>query len=150
MYYYNDKNNELFHYGVKGMKWGVRRYQNSDGTLNAEGKKKYYVYDRSWDGTKTYRKKSRRTQAYEKAYEDSGRKNNQAKKAYNASLERDRRNVKVRQLVAGYGIAGAALYVKAHENQIRYAVKVIKLKTKYKVGQAYGRARKQAYKTINI
>lgn len=72
------------------------------------------------------------------------------KKAYNASLERDRRNVKVRQLVAGYGIAGAALYVKAHENQIRYAVKVIKLKTKYKVGQAYGRARKQAYKTINI
>lgn len=28
----------LVHYGVKGMKWGVRRYQNSDGTLTARGK----------------------------------------------------------------------------------------------------------------
>lgn len=28
----------LEHYGVKGMKWGVRRYQNADGTLTPEGK----------------------------------------------------------------------------------------------------------------
>lgn len=34
-------NNELAHWGVKGMKWGVRRYQNSDGTLTAAGKKRY-------------------------------------------------------------------------------------------------------------
>lgn len=32
--------NELYHYGVKGMRWGVRRYQNPDGSLTAAGKKR--------------------------------------------------------------------------------------------------------------
>ena len=32
---------ELKHYGKKGMKWGVRRYQNKDGTLTDAGKKRY-------------------------------------------------------------------------------------------------------------
>ena len=31
---------ELMHYGVKGMKWGVRRYQNVDGSLTAKGQKR--------------------------------------------------------------------------------------------------------------
>lgn len=33
-------NGELYHYGVKGQKWGVRRYQNPDGSLTAAGKKR--------------------------------------------------------------------------------------------------------------
>lgn len=33
----------LMHHGIKGQKWGVRRYQNSDGTLTAEGKMRYSV-----------------------------------------------------------------------------------------------------------
>ena len=35
-------NGELYHWGIKGMKWGVRRYQNSDGSLTNAGKKRYY------------------------------------------------------------------------------------------------------------
>ena len=36
--YYND---QLWHWGVKGMKWGVRRYQNADGSLTDAGKRRY-------------------------------------------------------------------------------------------------------------
>ena len=34
-------NNALYHYGTKGMKWGVRRYQNKDGSLTPAGQKRY-------------------------------------------------------------------------------------------------------------
>ena len=37
------EDNYLAHYGIVGQRWGVRRFQNSDGTLTAEGKKRYSV-----------------------------------------------------------------------------------------------------------
>jgi hypothetical protein len=42
MYTEQQYDNSLCHFGVKGMHWGVRRYQNEDGSLTAEGRKKYY------------------------------------------------------------------------------------------------------------
>ena len=35
----------LMHYGIQGQKWGVRRFQNEDGTLTAEGKERYLKTD---------------------------------------------------------------------------------------------------------
>lgn len=39
---------ELYHYGIKGMKWGIRRYQNKDGTLTAAGKKREREQTKGW------------------------------------------------------------------------------------------------------
>ena len=41
-----NKGSYLIHFGILGQKWGVRRYQNEDGTLTEEGKKRYLAnYD---------------------------------------------------------------------------------------------------------
>ena len=45
---------ELQHHGIKGQKWGVRRYQNQDGSLTADGRKRYAD---SIADTKVYTKK---------------------------------------------------------------------------------------------
>ena len=48
----------IYHHGIKGMKWGVRRYQNKDGSLTSEGKKRYSDDYLSAHSSKSYKEMS--------------------------------------------------------------------------------------------
>lgn len=76
----------LVHHGILGMKWGVRRYQNKDGTLTAAGKKRR-------DGTPASQKSDEQTKG--------------SKSAVNAK--------KVAAAVAAIGTVAAAAYI-VHKN----------------------------------
>ena len=55
----HNSNNELTHWGIKGQKWGVRRYQKKDGSLTSAGKNRY-------------RQKSKHRLLLEQKYRDQG------------------------------------------------------------------------------
>lgn len=69
MYY--EANNELYHHGILGQKWGVRRFQNEDGTLTDAGKARYLNSDGSLtkDGTKAFFDKNGNLTSAGKAYD---------------------------------------------------------------------------------
>lgn len=46
--------NELYHHGIKGQKWGIRRYQNEDGTLTEKGKKRYAIAEKRLNNREKY------------------------------------------------------------------------------------------------
>lgn len=77
----------LQHWGIKGMKWGVRRYQNKDGSLTDAGKKRYYKeadaghYDKEgYNGTRYKETKKGKKEAFYADPEEWARRDNIAAK----------------------------------------------------------------------
>lgn len=63
--YYSD---ELYHHGTKGQKWGVRRYQNPDGSLTVAGRARYLKQSvqRSWNLRKARKAKAKKAEERKK------------------------------------------------------------------------------------
>lgn len=112
--------NELQHHGIKGMKWGVRRFENKDGSLTPAGKKRY-----NEDGSK-------KTRSEKKAYKAEVKQANKTAKIEAKELKKANytkgqvrargalkavgtyaltQNVAVRLALSGKGSAAAALNV---------------------------------------
>lgn len=82
---------ELYHHGIKGMKWGVRRFQRKDGSLTSAGKKRYYdtpELNKQKVAIKSTKKKlTSATQAYNEAVNNSHLIPSEAEKARIASTK---------------------------------------------------------------
>ena len=90
----------LAHHGIKGMKWGVRRYQNPDGTLTDEGKKRY-----AEDGNGGYKKLTRYERAYAK-YKAIGYDDEKAAKAAKGKVATER----ALAIIGGVTVAAVTAY----------------------------------------
>lgn len=63
------ENNALQHHGIPGMKWGIRRFQNKDGSLTAAGKKRRGIIQTIKDDRANKKRQKQRVEALEKARE---------------------------------------------------------------------------------
>lgn len=93
----NSGQDYLSHHGILGMKWGIRRYQNDDGTLTAVGKKRYGNAETEFSELNAARKE------YEQS-KDYYMKKTAAGLLYNRKAT-DRLNKSVKRLANGVGSA---------------------------------------------
>jgi hypothetical protein len=70
--YYLVNDCELYHWGIKGMKWGVRRYQNPDGSLTPAGRKRLEKADYKWAKKKTDKITAQAKKASQKELDEYG------------------------------------------------------------------------------
>lgn len=84
MYVWSDGTNILAHHGIKGQKWGIRRYQNFDGSYTKAGLERYY---------KSVDRYNKRKDAY-KSIKNNPLKSNYEKKYAKANVKEAKKQMK--------------------------------------------------------
>lgn len=112
------RQSELYHHGIKGQKWGVRRFQNKDGSLTPAGKKRY---DEPNVGRKTSESKTKETKKYKipdnkslhrLKLEDKYMKNGMTREEAEQAAAKRIRTEKFVAAAAGVTVASAVAYAK--------------------------------------
>lgn len=139
----------LVHYGIFGQKWGVRRYQNEDGTLTEEGKERYNQKPESEEWKKS--------DAEHLSDEELRRRNNrlQAERQYKelttSQVERERaqrRKDIINKVIVGTAVSLAAVAMRGRWKQAASFIgkfgkrSLAKIRTKLSMGNVIRRGAK--------
>ena len=98
------ENNYLEHYGIKGQKWGVRRFQKKDGSLTPNGKKRY---SDDYEKVQTIRKK-KVSQMSNQELKDANYRLNLEKQYSDLTRKKSRGKEAVKTFIAVAGTIAAA------------------------------------------
>ena len=119
----------LYHHGIKGQKWGVRRFRNADGTLTAAGKKRAKILS---DSARV--KKIRKKKISQMSNEELRDANNRLQ------LERQYKDLTKKKSVGKKAVAAF----------VTTATTIATIETSYKTYKRIGEAIKKKYDDIPV
>lgn len=112
--YFVDEGPYLMHYGVLGMKWGVRRYRNADGTYTAAGRKRHAEAQARYEGaSSSYKAAKSQLKAAKKEKKSSFRDKvkSRIKLHYDKEADKGRRLKERKKSIVKNVIKGTAAHV---------------------------------------
>ena len=122
-------NDELVHHGIKGQHWGIRRFQNTDGSLKPDGEKRY-----GSDGNNDTQNSSRNSKSSNSHRGQSKKKDTLNHPIKNAKEKFDDLDPKVKKALAAataVTLATVLLSKNAHKNDAKQRIKRTEKKAKY-------------------
>lgn len=118
-------NDELCHFGIKGQKWGIRRFQNEDGSLKSAGKKRY------GDGEESKSSESNKSKSSSKSNKKREALNHPIKNTKEKFDNLDPRVKKALAAATAVTLATVLLSKNAHKNDAKQRIKRTEKKAKY-------------------
>lgn len=117
----------IYHHSIKGQKWGIRRYQNEDGSLTSAGKKRYDEPNSNGNAKSYEKKKSQHRKNLEKKFRNQGLSKEDAEKAAEKRIKAE----KVVAIVGAIAVTAAVAYVAKNKYCQEYTDSVLKAGTKF-------------------